>query len=103
MPSATPRNVRILDVTSSSINVQWGTVECIERNGEVTGYSVRYGEQGTPIGNRVIRTTADTDYILSELSSAIVYTVEVAAINSAGRGAYSDAIAQLTLSMLLDN
>ena len=41
-PSASPDFVSIIEVTSSSITVQWEMVPCIHRNGDITGYSVRY-------------------------------------------------------------
>ena len=42
-PSAPPTSVNVSDVTPSSITVQWGPVDCIHRNGDITGYSVQYG------------------------------------------------------------
>ena len=42
VPSA-PTSVATSDVTSSNITVQWGPVDCIHRNGDITGYSVCMG------------------------------------------------------------
>ena len=95
-PSAAPTSVRESGVTSSTITVQWGAVDCIHHNGDITGYSVRYGVQGTAEGERnVTMATGDSIgriYTISGLSPATVYTVEVAAVNSAGTGKYSDPI-----------
>ena len=77
-------------ITTSIITVQWGTVDCIHHNGDITGYSVRYGVNGTAEGDR--KTTGDSSggmYTISGLSAATEYTVEVAAVNSAGVGVYS--------------
>ena len=32
--------------TSRSVSVSWSTIECIERNGEITNYTVVFQEQG---------------------------------------------------------
>ena len=99
-PSAAPTSVRESGVTSSIITVQWGAVNCIDRNGNITGYSVRYGVNGTAEGDRTVKmATGDSSggmYTISGLSAATVYTVEVAAVNSVGTGVYSSPIDQLT-------
>ena len=83
-----------LGSTTSTITVQWGAVDCIHRNGDITGYSVWYGVQGTAEGDRTVKmATGDSSggmYTISGLSAATVYTVEVAAVNSVGTGVYSD-------------
>ena len=93
-PSAAPTSVRVSKVTSSNITVQWGAVDCTDRNGDITGYSVRYGVQGTAEGDRTVKmTTGDSSggiYTISGLSAATVYTIEVAAVNSVDTGVYSD-------------
>ena len=93
-PSAPPTSVSTSDVTSSSITVQWGAVDCIHRNGDITGYSVRYGVQGSADGNRtVVMASGDSIgglYVIFGLSPSTTYTIEVAAVTSAGTGVYSD-------------
>ena len=88
-------------MTSSNITVQWGEVDCIHHNGDITGYSVRYGIQGTAERDRTVKmATGDSSggmYTISGLSTATEYTVEVAAVNSAGTGVYSDPITAETL------
>ena len=99
-PSAAPTPMRI-GSTTSTITVRWGAVDCIDRNGNITGYSVRYGVQGTAEGDRTVKmATGDSSegmYTISGLSAATVYTVEVAAVNSAGTGVYSDPITAATV------
>ena len=88
--------MRVSTVTSSNITVQWGAVNCTDRNGDITGYSVRYGVQGSAEGDRTVKmATGDSSggmYTISGLSTATEYTVEVAAVNSADTGVYSDSI-----------
>ena len=95
-PSAPPTSVSTSDVTSSSITVQWGAVDCIHRNGDITGYSVRYGVQGSAEGDKtVVMASGDSSggmYEISRLTHSTTYEIEVAAVNSAGTGNYSIAI-----------
>ena len=87
-PSAAPTSVRESGVTSSSITVQWGEVDCIHHNGDITGYSVRYGVQGS--GSTQTRNVSITEATISSLLPSTTYSIEVAAVNSAGIGNYSD-------------
>ena len=95
-PSAAPTNVSVSEVTSSSITVQWGTLPCIHRNGDITNYKVRYGEVGIGEGDRTIMTVSGDSsggmYTITGLSTGTVYTVEVAAKTTAGTGVYSHQI-----------
>ena len=88
-PSAPPTSVSTSNVTSSSISVQWGPVVCIDRNGDITGYSVQYGVQGNGSPQTVnVSGGATTGFNISGLSPASSYSVEVAARNGAGTGMY---------------
>ena len=44
-PTRPPRDVTP-STTSRSVSVSWSTIECIERNGEITNYTVVFQEQG---------------------------------------------------------
>ena len=66
---------------------------CADRNRAITGYSVRYGEVEngtlttvTVTGASVMNTT------ISSLISSTNYSIEVAAVSSAGTGVYSDMV-----------
>ena len=89
-PSAPPNGVSA-DGTSTAIRVQWGSVPCIHQNGQITGYSVRYGVVGS--GNTETMNVTGSGAMISELiETSTNYSVEVAAVNSAGVGEYSDPI-----------
>ena len=91
-PSAAPSDVSATS-TSSSITVQWGAVDCIHRNGDITGYSVRYGVQGNGSTQTVNVSGGDaTMTTISGLMASTNYSIEVAAVNNAGTGNYSDAV-----------
>ena len=100
-PSAAPTSVSVSEVTSSSITVQWGAVDCIHRNGDITGYSVRYGVQGSgSTQTESVSGGGATQTIISGLTASTEYSIEVAAVNSAGTGVYSNTIMQLTQGII---
>ena len=84
-------------MTSSSITVQWGAVDCIHRNGDITCYSVRYGVQGSGSTQTVSVSGGEaTMTTISGLRASTNYSIEVAAVNSAGTGDYSPVIMEET-------
>ena len=92
-PSAAPTSVSVSEVTSSSITVQWGAVDCIHSNGDITGYSVRYGVQGNGSAQTVnVSGGGAMQTTISGLESSTTYSIEVAAVNSASIGLYSHVI-----------
>ena len=96
-PSAGPTSVSVSEATSSSITVQWGAVDCIHRNGDITGYSVQYGIQGNGSTQTVnVSGSGATMREVSGLTASTEYSIGVAAVNSAGTGVYSNVIMQLT-------
>ena len=96
VPSAPPTSVSVSEVTSSSITVQWGPVDCIHRNGNITGYSVQYGELGSAEGERTLQMVSNKQATISGLTPSTEYTISVAAINNAGIGIYSIEMVQQT-------
>ena len=90
-PSAPPTSVSVSEVTSSSITVQWGPVDCTDRNGDITGYSVQYGEVGSGSTQTMpVSGGSATEATISGLMPSTTYFIQVAAVNSAGTGPYSD-------------
>ena len=74
-----------------NINVHWGPVDCIQRNGEITGYLVQYAvvENST---TQTVDVSGDTnETTITGLEPATSYSIQVAAVNSAGKGVYSNA------------
>ena len=80
-------------MTSSSITVQWGAVDCIHRNGDITGYSIQYEADNT---TRDVLGGSVTEATVSNLMPSTNYSIQVAAVNSAGTGPYSVAIVSKT-------
>ena len=89
-PSGPPTSVSATS-TPTTIDVQWGAVDCIHRNGDITGYSVWYGVQGSENRETVsVLGEGATNIRISGLNSSTIYTVQVAAENLVGLGMYSD-------------
>lgn len=99
VPSAPPSSVMISGVNTSSMTIQWNTVVCIHQNGKILGYSVKYGVQGSNSTKNVnVSGGENTVAIISGLTSITTYTIEVAAMNSAGIGNYSAPVIVITHS-----
>ena len=95
-PSAAPANVRRTGITSTSITVRWGKVPCIHRNGDISGYIVRYGSQTQSVsGGSVTETT------ISNLTPSTTYNIQVAAVIDAGTGGFSSSISIMTSGIIL--
>ena len=93
-PSAPPSSVSVSEVTSCGITVQWGPVDCIHHNGDITGYSVQYGRETVSVSGD----SSGGMYVISGLMPSTTYSIQVAAQTSAGTGPYSTAVDQLTSS-----
>ena len=78
VPSAPPTSVSAFALNSTAITVQWGPVDCIHRNGDITGYSVQYGEVESE-GTHTVNVTGETSTTISGLSTSTNYTYQVAA------------------------
>ena len=93
-PSGPPTSVSTTS-TSTTITVQWGAVDCIHRNGEITDYSVRYGVHGSAVRVKMVSGGDARQITLYGLTPSTEYTIEVAAVNNAGIGVYSNPKVQL--------
>ena len=85
-PTGTPQKVTIVDTTSTKITIQWQELPCSDRNGDIVGYTVRYGISGS---NITLRNYSDTIATLVELIPFTIYSIEVAAFNVNGTGPFS--------------
>ena len=85
-------------VSGISITVCWEELPCFDQNGHITGYSVRHGEVGTNISATINVPDGRGNHqtSISGLIPSTEYWIQVAAVNSAGTGDYSDFIVQET-------
>ena len=69
----------------------------IHQNGPITGYSVRYGVMGSGSSQtETVSGASVTEVTLSSLLKYTNYSVQVAAVNSADTGVFSEPVLQLT-------
>ena len=99
MPSAAPTSVSVSKVTSSSITLKWGPVECIHQNGDITGYFLQYSETGnTNIKTLIFVPGASvTEATITNLVSSTKYEISISATNSEGTGPSSKTLLAQTL------
>ena len=100
--SGSPRDLSARDTSSTTIDLQWDDINCLDRNTEITGYIVRYGPttsndraQVTASGDG-IWATAISRFTLTGLSPYTSYSIEVAGNSDFGHGPFSDPIFQIT-------
>lgn len=86
-PSGPPLNV-MAQTTSRSVTFTWDLIPCIERNGQITGYSVSIWNSTTSNSTRVTENHYSTDNL--QLLPFTEYHFSVAGVNSAGIGVSSN-------------
>ena len=75
------------NTTSSSVIVTWDPIACIERNGEITGYTVEFQEQG---GARIPGEVMGQSFTADGLHPFTNYTFRVAGVNINGTGPFTN-------------
>ena len=76
--------------------VTWDAIECIERNGIITGYVVEFQEQG---GASIPGEVVGQNFTATELTPATRYTFRVAGVNSNGTGPFYNTIISTTITV----
>ena len=85
-PTGAPRDVTP-SMTSRSIMVTWDTIECIESNGILTGYTVVFQEQG---GAAIPGEVIGQSFTANDLTPGTSYTFQVAGVNDVGSGLFTE-------------
>ena len=88
VPTGAPRNVTFT-VTSTNVNINWRQIDCIERNGVITDYTVVFQEQGGAVIPGEVN-VMDRTFTASGLTPHANYTFRVAGVNSNGTGPYTN-------------
>ena len=74
---------------TTSITIEWSELNCTDRNGDITGYKVRYGPTSTTPSQRQIATISGRMFTVDREFITLSYNFEVAAVNVDGTGPYS--------------
>ena len=71
------------------ITVQWGPVDCIHHNGDITGYTVQYGAKGSKnIEHAKVPGLKAAEINLTRLAPFTTYSIKVGAVNINGTGEF---------------
>ena len=73
-------------INSTAISLSWRKVNCTERNGAITGYSIQYSIVGGMQFTNFNVTGDVTSTVIDGLITCAQYSIKVAAINSNGVG-----------------
>ena len=73
--------------------VTWGMIECIERNGIITGYTVVFQEQG---GANVPSNTVNRTFSVGGLIPYTNYAFQVAGVNDVDTGPFTNLLTVIT-------
>ena len=76
-------------MTSGSVTITWDTIECIERNGAITDYTVVFQEHGGAVIPGEVN-VMDRTFTANGLTPHTNFTFRVAGVNINGTGAFSD-------------
>ena len=97
VPSAPPGSVYGSVHTSTSLTIHWGLIDCIHRNGDITGYYVWYSDANSGRKeSKFVSGGSVTENTISNLKRTTAYLIRVAAVNSIGTGVYSDTVNSTT-------
>lgn len=88
-PSEPPANVTLETTSSTSVAIRWEPPALEDRNGQITGYKIKYRKNKKPL--QVETTPANVRYyILKELDKMSAYQVKIAAMTINGTGPFTE-------------
>ncbi|XP_050092030.1 neogenin isoform X2 [Anopheles aquasalis] len=88
-PSESPANVTLETTSSTSITIRWEPPPVEERNGQITGYKIKYRKNKKAL--QVETTPANVRYyILKDLEKMSAYQVKIAAMTINGTGPFTE-------------
>ena len=93
VPSGAPQSLEAMFVQPTEVSLMWREVACVQQNGPITGYFVRYyaihGTDGDVQQNKSVVTTG---VIIDGLTPNTEYAFQVASFNVNGTGPFSGPI-----------
>ena len=82
VPSGVPQSLSAF-VSARNVTVSWQPINCIDRNGDITGYMVMFGVESEPATSE---TVTELSFTRDGLTPGTSYTFRVAGVNSVGTG-----------------
>ena len=82
-PSAAPEEIKLKGASSTSITAMWGPVPCDHRNGNITGYVVRYRIHASGVFRNETTGGSTMEFTITGLEPSNEYEIKVAAFNVA--------------------
>ena len=83
-----PKLIMVLSISLTSKNITWEEVDCHLRNGRIIEYIVIISSNNMTYN----LTSSERFIILNDLIFGNVYNINVAGVNSIGRGPFSDPV-----------
>jgi len=88
VPAGSPLNVTVVEVSSSSVKLQWDAPAVRHRNGEIVLYELMYHEQLNYIDDWTTN-TSDTSMTIEGLEPMKEYLFQIRAYTNKGCGPWS--------------
>ena len=95
VPSSPPQNVMVIDDDPASLRVTWQPPPLIDQNGLIRSYFITYHRTDDSLVSGSVSATGN-ESIVSDLDPFVSYSVQVAARNDEGFGAFSSIIDQVS-------
>lgn len=91
VPSASPVDFRVVSTSPFSVSLEWGSVPCLKRNGQITSFVLQcLGNERNEILS--VDSIENREITIDNLTTLTNYSFQIAAMTSAGTGVYSDVL-----------
>ena len=91
--SGAPLSLEAMFVQPTEVSLRWRKVPCVQQNGPITGYYVRYyATCGSGRNVQQNKSVGTMDDIINGLTPNTEYVFQVAAVNVNGTGPFSEPI-----------
>ena len=98
--SGPPRDITLMDTDPAMLSVSYRPPATLLRNGDVTGYVIRYTRVGSGVSQNITVSSSSISglrtSVIPGLLAFTIYSVEVAAANVNGTGPFSDPVTGLS-------
>ena len=96
VPGGPPHDITLMDTDPVMLSVSYRPPGTSLRNGDVTGYVIRYTKVGSGVSKNITVDGGLRTSVIPEVMAFTSYSVEVAAVNVNGTGPFSDPMTGLS-------